>query len=108
MPASTDPSFDASRAGAALPSFTPAERESFFDGIARHRRSASRLAAVALACASVLALVVAALMSPLLYALIGLLLDLANRVTPTPDLIRSVTDNMSALIDHIDTVPPSR
>jgi len=108
MPASTDPPFDASRAGAALPSFTPAERESFFDGIARHRRSASRLAAVALACASVLALVVAALMSPLLYALIGLLLDLANRVTPTPDLIRSVTDGMSALIDHIDTVPPSR
>ncbi|WP_395683912.1 M48 family metalloprotease [Dokdonella sp.] len=108
MRASTDPSSDASLGRATLPAFTPAERESFFDGIARHRRSASRLAAVALACASVLALVVAALMAPLLYALIGLLLDLVNHLTPMPDLIRSITDSMSALIDHMDVVSLSR
>ena len=102
MPVPVDPHSDAA------PAFTPAERESFFQAIARHRASASYISAVALACASVLALVVAALMAPLLYALIGLLLDLANHAVPTPDLIRSVTDDMSVLIDHMDTVPPSR
>lgn len=89
-------------------SFSPAERESFFDAVARHRRSAARLATVALACATVLAFVVAALMSPLLYALAGLLLDVIDRITPAPDLIRGVTEGVSALIDQADTVPLSR
>lgn len=108
MPATTEPVFDAASGAAAVPAFSPAERESFFDSIARHRRSARYLAAFALACAGVLALVVAALMSPLLYALTGLLLDLVNHVTPTPDLIRRITEGMSALIDHMDVVPLSR
>ena len=108
MPSSTAPPRDDAPADSGRPAFTAAERESFFDSIARHRASAARLALVAFACATVLALVVAALMAPLLYALIGLLLDLVNRVTPTPDLIRSITADMSALIDQLEAVPLSR
>lgn len=66
-------------------SWTPAERESFFAAIERHRRAAWR---VSLACgvgAAVLALVMAVLLAPLLYCLIGLAVDLVNLLVPLPD-----------------------
>ena len=91
-----------------LPGFSPIERESFFASIARHRRAASRVSAIAGACATVLALVVAILMAPLLYAIIGLVLDLLNLAVPMPDVMRSVTEAVGALTDHPEAVAPDR
>ncbi|MEO6689453.1 MAG: hypothetical protein ABIS07_10965, partial [Dokdonella sp.] len=83
--------------GPAVSAFTPAERESFFAGIARHRRAALRVSIVAGACAMVLALIVAILMAPLFYAVIGLAFDVLHFVVPMPDLMRSVTETVGAL-----------
>ena len=87
------------------PLFSPEERESFFASIARHRRSAAWLGWLANVCALVLALVVAMLMAPLCYAIIGLGLDLVNFVVPMPDLIGSATDAVSGLIDAPEAIP---
>lgn len=83
-----------------LSPWTPQERESFFAAIARHRRAAWRVTAVSGLCAAVVALIVAILMSPIYYALIGLALDVVNWFVHTPDLIRTVTDNIGEIIDH--------
>lgn len=88
--------------------WTPQERESFFDAIARHRRAAGRITLASNACAFALALVVAMLMAPLLYAIMGLALDLVNFVVATPDLFKQVMDAISPLIDTPDKVPLTR
>jgi Zn-dependent protease with chaperone function len=66
-------------------SWTSAERESFFTAIARHRRAAWRVSLVCGLCAVILALVMAVLLSPLLYCVIGLAVDLLNLFIPMPD-----------------------
>ena len=86
-------------------SFSPEERESFFASIARHRRAAFRFSLIADACAIALAFVVAMLLSPLCYAVLGLMLDLVNFVRPMPDLIGTVTDTVYALTDAPASVP---
>lgn len=88
--------------------WTSHERESFFDAIARHRRAAGRISLVSNACAFALGLVVAMLMAPLLFAVMGLLLDLVNFVVPVPDLFKLVMDAISPLIDAPDKVPFGR
>jgi Zn-dependent protease with chaperone function len=70
--------------------WTPAERESFFDAIARHRRAAWRVTFVSRAVNLVVALVVAVLMSPLFYGALALALDLLNLVVPAPNLVPGV------------------
>lgn len=89
----------------ALPPLSAAERESFFTSIARHRRAAFRVSLVADTCALVLALVVAMLMAPLLYAIIGLLLDLVNFAVPMPDLIGTATNAVGDIIDPPQAIP---
>ena len=64
-----------------------ADRESFLSAITRHRRASWRVTAACAAGVIVLAVVVAILMAPLLYCLIGLAFDAINLVTPTPDLM---------------------
>lgn len=95
-------------AATALLPFTPAERESFFASIERHRRAAVRVAWIGRFCAALLALVVAVLMAPLLYAVIGIVLDVVNLLVPMPDLIGTTTQTMSGLVDNIETVPARR
>ncbi|MFC4310054.1 M48 family metalloprotease [Steroidobacter flavus] len=92
---------------AELPLWTAAERESFFAAIARHRRAAWQVSAVAGICIAILAFVVATLTSPLFYAVIGLLLDVINLVIPTPDLLGYVGQKLSYVSDHIETQPAS-
>ena len=92
-------------AAAELPLWTAAERESFFAAIARHRRAAWQVSAVAGICIAILAFVVATLTSPLFYAVIGLLLDLINLVVPMPDLFGAVMNVLSDVSDHIETTP---
>jgi Zn-dependent protease with chaperone function len=89
----------------ACAAFTPQERESFFASIARHRRGAAWLQRLADACALVLALVVAMLMAPLFYAVIGLLLDFVNLAIKMPDVIGPATDAVGSIIDAPDAVP---
>jgi Zn-dependent protease with chaperone function len=66
---------------------TPSAREDFFTAIARHRRAAWRITALCVVSYVVLGLVIAVLMAPLLYGVIGLALDAVNLLTPTPDLL---------------------
>jgi Zn-dependent protease with chaperone function len=92
---------------AELPLWTAEERESFFAAIARHRRAAWQVSAVAGVCIAILAFVVATLTSPLFYAVIGLLLDVINLVIPMPDLLGSVGATLSHAVDNIETQPAS-
>jgi Zn-dependent protease with chaperone function len=95
-------------AAMAVPAFTPSEREGFFASIERHRRAASRVSMVAAVCAAALAFVVAVLMSPLLYAIIGLALDVASHFVATPDLMRDVAESISSTTDQLESVPAAR
>jgi len=70
--------------------WTPAERESFFDAIARHRRASWRVTFVTRAVNLLIVLIVAVLMSPLFYGTLALLLDLLNLIVPSPNLVPSI------------------
>jgi len=72
--------------------FSPAERESFFAAIARHRRMSWRVTAVSAVAIIVATLVVGLMTSPLAYAVITIALDLANLVAPTPDVLVVVAE----------------
>lgn len=78
--------------------FSASERETFLAAIGRHRRASWRVTAACAVAVVMLTLVVATLMSPLLYALIGLGFDLVNLVTPTPDLLGSFGRQIDALL----------
>jgi hypothetical protein len=67
--------------------WSAAERESFFDAIACHRRASWRITAACVFAVAVLTVVVAALLSPLLICLIGLLADVINLIVPMPDVL---------------------
>lgn len=90
-----------------LQAWTPAERESFFQAIARHRRMAWRVAAASRLCTLIISVVVATLMAPIFYMSIGLVLDVANFLVPTPNLIRIAIDNIGALVDSTAPVAKS-
>ena len=70
--------------------WTPAERESFLDAIARHRRAAWRVTFVSTAVNLTAALIVAVLMAPLFYGALALVLDLINLVVPAPNLVPGI------------------
>ena len=89
-------------AAAELPIWTAEERESFFAAIARHRRAAWQVSAVAYACVAILTFVVATLTAPLWYALLGLILDVINLIAPMPDVLGSVLSTVTNAIDSID------
>jgi len=67
--------------------WTAAERESFFDAIARHRRASWRITFVCAFAVIVLTLVIAALLSPLLICALGLAVDAINLIVPMPDVL---------------------
>ncbi len=92
---------------AELPIWTAEERESFFAAIARHRRAAWQVSAVAAVCIAILAFVVATLTSPLFYAVIGLLLDVINLVVPMPDLLGRVMDTLNFVSDNFESLHAS-
>lgn len=91
-----------------LPVWTAEERESFFAAIARHRRAAWQVSAVAGVCVAILAFIVATLTAPLFYALIGLVLDIINLVIPMPDLLGTVMDTLSDVSDNMETLSGAR
>jgi len=85
--------------GTPLISWTTAERENFFDAIARHQRAAWRVHAVSLLASGIVAFVVALLLSPLFYVALSLLCDLANLFLPTPNLAGMVFARISPMMD---------
>jgi len=80
--------------------WTPAERESFFAAIARHRRAAWRVTFVSRAINIAVALVVAVLMSPLFYAALALALDILNLAVPTPNLVPAVAHALDRVFNE--------
>jgi len=91
-----------------LISWTPADRESFFTAIARHRRAAWRVHAVSLLASGLAALIVALLLSPLFYVALSLLCDLANLFVPTINLAGLVFARISPMLDSPGEVSPAR
>jgi len=85
--------------------WTAAERESFFSAIARHRRASWRVTLAAAFATAVVAVVVAVLLSPLLYCTAGLVLDLVNRLRPAPDLIGASVRLLRPLLAAPRAVP---
>jgi Zn-dependent protease with chaperone function len=75
------------------------ERESFFAAIERHRRAAWRVTAACGVATALLALVVAILMAPLLYCVIGLAFDALNLFRPTPDLLGALGRRIDAAVN---------
>lgn len=80
----------------------PAQRENFFAAQARHRASGFRRGLVSSALAVLLAFIVAVPSAPLAYVLVGLLADLANLLTPTPDLLGRGLALVSPFVTHAD------
>ena len=81
------------------PVWSPAQRESFFAAIARNRRASWQVAAICLVCSAAVAFVAAALMAPLLYAIVGLAMDLINLAVPAPDLLGQLFDKLGPAVD---------
>jgi Zn-dependent protease with chaperone function len=79
--------------------WTPSERESFFDAIARHRRAAWRVTFASRVINLAVALIVAVLMSPLFYGALALLLDLLNLVIPAPNLVPGIEHTLDGVIN---------
>jgi Zn-dependent protease with chaperone function len=79
--------------------WTPAERESFFDAIARHRRAAWRVTFASRVINLAVALIVAVLMSPLFYGALALLLDLLNLAFPAPNLVPNIEHALDGAIN---------
>lgn len=77
------------------------ERESFFTAIERNRRASWQVAVAAGFAAVVIAIIVASLMSPLLYGVAGLLLDLINLFTPAPDLLAAAFERIDTIIESL-------
>jgi Zn-dependent protease with chaperone function len=99
------PNDDAAETGKTLPAWTSAERESFFDAIARHRRAAWRVTLVSVLVNTAVALVVSILMAPLFYALLALAFDLVNLVHRAPNLIPAIMATIDPLVNAPERVP---
>lgn len=83
--------------------WTPAERESFFDAIARHQRAAWRVTLASTFANAVMAVAVAVLTGPLFYSVLLLSLDLTNLFTPTPNLVEAIVRVIDPILDSPTT-----
>lgn len=83
------------------PIWSPEERESFFAAIARNRRASWQVGLAALLGAGVVATIVASLMAPLLYGIMGLTLDAINFLFPTPDLLALMFERLDVVIESL-------
>jgi Zn-dependent protease with chaperone function len=83
-----------------LTTWAPAERESFFRAIERHRQAAWRVRVVSGFANAVVALIVAVLMAPLFYAVICLTLDLINLLIPMPNLVPRIANLIDTAVNN--------
>lgn len=80
--------------------WTAAERESFFDAVARHRRASWRITFACVFAVTVLTLVLSLLLAPLLACLIGLAIDVVNLLVPMPDVLAAASGLVEPLVDE--------
>ena len=80
------------------------ERESFFDAIARYQRAVWRVTAASLVANGLVAVILAALMAPLFYGALGLVLDVINILIPMPNLFAGIMDSLSPMLDEPEKV----
>ncbi len=83
------------------PVWSPDERENFFTAIERNRRASWQVGLAALTGACVVATIVASLMAPLLYGLLGLTLDVIHQVVPTPDLLGRMFQRLEQVMESL-------
>jgi Zn-dependent protease with chaperone function len=81
--------------------WSPEERESFFTAIERNRRASWQVSVAAVVTAVIIALIVASLLAPLVYGVLGLMLDLINLLIPMPDLIGFMVEQLGKTIDSL-------
>ncbi|MFN0304069.1 MAG: M48 family metalloprotease [Burkholderiales bacterium] len=79
-----------------------AERTNFFDEQRRNRQSSRYYAWLAYALVGVMCLVMSVLLAPLIWGLIGLLVDIVNLVLPMPNMLGSVWKVVDHAIDGLD------
>ncbi len=84
---------------------SPAERETFFAAIARHRRAVWRVSLASGACSATLAVVAAVLLAPLFFALIVLAADCVNFARPMPDLFKAGMDGVEPFLQTPGKMP---
>ena len=94
---------EADRAENPVAQWTAAERENFFDVIARHRRASWRVTAAGHFANVIVALIVAAMMAPLFYAVICLAFDMLNLVHRAPNLVAAIGVVIGPLVDAPDS-----
>lgn len=92
----------------AIPAWTAEERESFFAAIERHRRAAWRVTLASALANSLVAVVVALLMSPIFYATVALLLDLGNLIIPLPNIVEPIGKLIGPAFDKPESVSLGR
>lgn len=86
--------------------FGGAERETFLAAIERHRRACWRVNAACGVAVVLLAFVVAVLMAPLFYCAFGLIVDVANLITPMPDVLGWAGREIDAVVSA-DVLAPA-
>jgi Zn-dependent protease with chaperone function len=79
-------------------SWSPAQRESFFDAISRHRRAAWRVTFASRVVNLLVALIVAILMAPLFYCALALALDVVNLITPVPNFVPAAGRTLAGIL----------
>lgn len=86
-------------------SWTPAERESFFAAIERHRRACWRVSAVSVIAVSLATFIVGVLTAPLFYALLILIFDVAGLFSPAvPNLATALVELMDPAMNNPESV----
>ena len=74
----------------------PVNRESFLDAQARNRRASWWFTALSALAIGLMGIPLSAVISPLLYALAAIVLDLVNFVVPTPDVFAPIAESDGA------------
>jgi len=88
--------------------WTAEERESFFAAVERHRRAAWRVTLASSGVNALVAFIVAALMAPLFYVVLSLILDIINLIVPMPNLVAILGGQIGPAFDHPETVSVGR
>lgn len=88
--------------------WTAEERESFFAAVERHRRAAWQVTLASSGVNALVAFIVAALMAPLFYVVLSLILDIINLIVPMPNLVTILGRQIGSSFDHPETVSVGR
>jgi Zn-dependent protease with chaperone function len=88
--------------------WTAEERENFFAAVERHRRAAWRVTLASSGVNALVAFIVAALMAPLFYVVLSLILDIINLIVPMPNLVAVLGGQLGPAFDHPETVSVGR